>query len=335
MMSQDGLGQDLPDQQAKPAVSVALCTWNGSAFLQEQLESIATQSLPPHELVIFDDCSSDDSVEIAQKFASAAPFPVRIHKNACNLGIRENFSGCIGACSGEIIVLSDQDDVWMTGKLERIARSLNDNPGAAFAFSDALLVDRNLRPMASSLWQSLQFSGAQLRAFQQGHGLEVLLNRNVVTGATMAFRSCYRDILLPVPVGWLHDEWIALLLSSVAWGVPVGEPLIRYRQHGRQQIGGGRRSIYQQFLVAREMTRDDFRLDAEAYRAAEKRLQERAADAGRGAQALRQKVLHLDRRTRIHASHLWRWPLVFRELWSGNYKRYSLGWKGLAQDVFL
>jgi len=335
MKSQVALGRDLAGGRAMPAISIALCTWNGSAFLQEQLQSLAAQTLAPSELVIHDDCSSDDSVEIAQKFANGAPFRVRVRRNARNLGIRENFSDCIGACAGRIIALSDQDDVWMPDKLERLCRSLNENPGAAFVFSDALLVDRDLRPMASSLWQSLRFSGAQVRHFQEGRGLEVLLNRNVVTGATMAFRACYRDLLLPVPVGWLHDEWIALILSSIAWGAPVDAPLIRYRQHGRQEIGGRRRNLYQQFLVARQMTRDDFRRDAEACRAATERLQERAAGADRAIHMLRQKTLHLERRTRIHDRRALRWPLVFREWWTGNYAKYSPGWKAVAQDLFL
>src|SRR5262249_13959207 len=134
------------------------------------------------------------------------------------------------------------------------------------------------------------------------------------TGATMAFRACYRDVLLPVPTGWLHDEWIAVILSSLAWGLPLREPLIHYRQHGRQQIGGKRRNLYQQFLIAREMTQDDFRRKAEACRAAQERLQESTAGE-QIAHALRQKALHLDRRALIHNPRVWRWPHVLRELW--------------------
>src|SRR6266478_6606103 len=102
MTSQDALREESAGRRAKSAISVALCTCNGSEFLREQLQSIAAQSLPPHELVIFDDCSSDGTVALARQFAESARFPVRIHVNLRNLGTRENFSACIAACAGEI-----------------------------------------------------------------------------------------------------------------------------------------------------------------------------------------------------------------------------------------
>src|SRR5262249_43905388 len=152
-------------RRAKPAISVALCTWNGSAFLQKQLESITAQSLPPHEVVIFDDCSSDDTVVLATQFAERAPFPVHVHVNPRNLGTRDNFAASIAACTGEIVALSDQDDVWLPHKLERLASALADNPDAAFAFSDALMVDGNLQPIPYTLWEATRFSHAELRQF--------------------------------------------------------------------------------------------------------------------------------------------------------------------------
>jgi glycosyltransferase involved in cell wall biosynthesis len=334
MKSQEALREHSESRRANSAISVALCTWNGSEFLQDQLQSIAAQSLPPHELVIFDDCSSDDTVALARQFAESAPFPVRVHVNPHNLGTRENFSACMAACTGEIIALCDQDDVWLPYKLERLSSALTENPDAAFAFSDALMVDRQLQPIPYTLWEATRFSPAELRQFRNRQGFEVLLRRDVVTGATLAFRASYRDLLLPIPPGWVHDAWIALILSGIAWGVPVTEPLIRYRQHDRQQIGERRRNLYQQLQVARRLTTDDYRRVTDANRAALERLQT-GIGTGPAAQSLRQKVQHLDRRAHIHGSGGWRWPLVLREWWRGNYARYSRGWKALAQDLFL
>jgi len=334
MKSQETLGSDSAGRRTKSAISVALCTWNGSAFLQKQLESIAAQSLPPHELVIFDDCSSDDTVQLAAQFAERAPFPVRVHVNPRNLGTRENFAAAIAACTGEIIALSDQDDVWLPHKLERLAYALADNPDTAFAFSDALMVDERLQRLPYTLWEATRFSHAERRQFERRHGFEVLLRRDVVTGATLAFRTSYRSLLLPIPPGWVHDAWLALILSGIAWGVPLAEPLIQYRQHSRQQIGERRRNLYQQFQVARRLTLEDYRRATEANRAALERLQEQTG-ASPAAQSLRRKVQHLDRRAHIHDSGAWRWPDVLREWWRGNYARYSRGWKAVAQDLFL
>src|SRR5262245_48903472 len=334
MKSQEALGGDWAGRRAEPAISVALCTWNGSAFLREQLQSIAAQSLPPHELVIFDDCSGDETVPLARQFAESAPFPVRVHVNPRNLGTRENFAASIAACTGEIIALSDQDDVWLPQKLERLAGALAENPDAAFAFSDAQMVDEKLQPIPYTLWEATRFSQAELQQFQRRRGFEVLLRRDIVTGATLAFRASFREFLLPIPPGWVHDAWIALILSGIAWGVPVTEALIQYRQHARQQIGERRRNLYQQFQVARRLTTDEYRRVTEANRAALERVQ-RGTAAAAAAQSLHQKVQHLDRRAHIHGSGPWRWPLGLGEWWRGNYAKYSLGWKAGAQDLFL
>ena len=124
-------------------ISVALCTYNGAPYLGEQLQSIAAQTRRPDEVVIFDDGSSDDTVARRAAVRRDGSFPVRVQVNPQNLGCRENFAACITACTGETIALSDQDDVWLPHKLERLTKALKEQPGAAFAFSDASLVDQS------------------------------------------------------------------------------------------------------------------------------------------------------------------------------------------------
>src|SRR5262245_49520236 len=105
-------------------LSVALCTYNGARFLHDQLSSIARQSSLPHELVICDDRSSDNTVAIIERFALGAPFPVRWQVNATNLGSTKNFELAISRCHGDVIALSDQDDIWQRDKLAQIERVL-------------------------------------------------------------------------------------------------------------------------------------------------------------------------------------------------------------------
>src|SRR5258706_6945784 len=97
--------------------SVAMCTCNGAAYLADQLESIAAQSRLPDELVVRDDASVDDTPAVIQAFAARAPFPVRFERNADRLGSTRNFDGAIAACTGDLIALSDQDDVWHQDKV--------------------------------------------------------------------------------------------------------------------------------------------------------------------------------------------------------------------------
>ena len=133
-------------------ISIALCTYNGEKFLQAQLDSIEQQTLLPDELVVCDDCSSDGTIDILEKFRKRASFPVHIHPNKINLGSTQNFEKTIRLCTGDIIALSDQDDVWRPNKLERLKDALQANPDAGYVFSDAELVDEHLLPLGCRLW---------------------------------------------------------------------------------------------------------------------------------------------------------------------------------------
>jgi glycosyltransferase involved in cell wall biosynthesis len=100
-------------------ISVALCTYNGERFLHQQLDSIAMQTRLPDELVVCDDRSTDRTLAIVREFAASAPYPVRVFENQANLGFAANFEGAIRRCDGDLIALSDQDDVWYPTRLER------------------------------------------------------------------------------------------------------------------------------------------------------------------------------------------------------------------------
>src|SRR5207248_1903508 len=124
-----------------PAISVAMCTFNGARFLDAQLESLAAQSRPPDELVVCDDCSSDNSREIITSFALRSAFDVRLVVNDKNLGTTKNFEKAIQLCQGPIIALADQDDVWYAHKLDRIERAFLASPSVVAVFSDADIID--------------------------------------------------------------------------------------------------------------------------------------------------------------------------------------------------
>jgi glycosyltransferase involved in cell wall biosynthesis len=313
-----------------------MCTYNGAVYLAEQLASIAAQDCPPDELVVCDDASDDATPEILAEFSAQAPFPVRFERNRQNLGSRANFQQAVGLCRGSLIALADQDDVWLPHKLRRLREILENHPPAAFAFSDAVLVDAERRPLGCRLWQSIRFHVAEQRRWAAGGELDVLLRHNVVTGATLAFRAEYRDLLLPIPGRWVHDGWIALLLAAVAPAVAIAEPLVEYRQHASQQIGERPRTLYEQYLRGRERRQSDFQTLADDYEAARRRLAAagRRLRSDRLLKALGRKAGHFRCKARMRAGTLGRLPLVLRELTLGHYARYSSGWRSLAQDLF-
>ncbi len=126
-------------------ISVAMATYNGGRFLREQLDSIRRQSLPPTELVVCDDGSSDDTVEILRRFAEEAPFKVVIDAHGQRLGFTPNFLRAVGLCTGEIVALCDQDDVWEERKLAVCVAGFAD--GTVMTVTHRVqVVDELLRP---------------------------------------------------------------------------------------------------------------------------------------------------------------------------------------------
>jgi len=213
-----------------------MCTWNGEQFLAGQLASITQQTRLPDELVICDDQSSDCTVSILRDFAATAPFPVRVVVNPHNLGYAGNFAQAINLCTGNLIALSDQDDIWYPGRLERSAQEFANHPEAVLVFSDADLIDEKDQPLNETLWRRIGFTGTSKQDLLQGEFV-VLARQRLVTGATVMFRATLRPHILPIPAGWIHDEWIVLLAAAYGDLLPIDLPLIRYRIHGSQQVG--------------------------------------------------------------------------------------------------
>lgn len=217
-------------------ISVALCTYNGERFLSQQLESIAQQTRLPDELIVCDDRSTDRTVSILREFAASAPYPVNIYENEHNLGSAANFERAIRLCRGNLIALSDQDDIWYPVRLERSEQEFTVHPQAGLVFSDADVINDRDELTGPTMWQRLGFAGKRARDLLGGEYL-LLAKHRFVTGATMMFRASLRDRCLPIGKGWIHDEWIALITAAFFELRPINQPLIRYRIHGSQQVG--------------------------------------------------------------------------------------------------
>jgi len=221
------------------SISIAMCTRNGAPYVWAQLESIDIQKRPPDELVICDDVSTDNTREVLKAFAVGAGFPVTLCFNDAVLGPIKNFEQAITLCTGDLIILADQDDVWLPNKVRRLEELFSSDQNIGIAFSDAVIVDENLHSLGYNLWDCSVFGEKERQLLLNGRASELLSVRNIVTGATMAFRAMYRDLVLPIPDGLrlMHDGWIALLISRVAGVAFIDEPLVKYRQHRLQFVG--------------------------------------------------------------------------------------------------
>jgi glycosyltransferase involved in cell wall biosynthesis len=333
-------------------VSIALCTYNGAAYLQEQLESFAGQLRLPDELVVGDDGSSDQSVSILENFAKTAPFPLHIHVNDKNLGLIRNFDETIKRCSGDIIFLSDQDDVWMTEKIARILPEFERLPNVGLVFSDVLLVDQNLNSLGSTLFQTM-FSQSNMELARKGKMLDVLLERNVAGGMALAFRADLVPWFSPIPTKFakiLHDYWIALIAAAISEVHFVDEILVKYRQHPGQQtmiLWNDVPTENEPNLNARfENTIHDLR----ARRSELVYLQNHVNDLGervandRLAGSLNKikeaianidsAIHHLDARSFVESSYAKRVLVIGKELVSGRYHKHSNGLASAIKDLY-
>ncbi|HEX7296167.1 MAG TPA: glycosyltransferase family 2 protein [Pyrinomonadaceae bacterium] len=325
----------------KSTFSVAMCTYNGSRFVSAQLESIAAQTRLPTELVVCDDASTDDTVGIVQHFAASAPFPVRVEVNTRNIGSTKNFDKAIQHCEGQLIALADQDDVWLPRKLELIEAELQRAPNVGLVFSDAELVDEHLRPLGQRLWKSIGFDESRQTQLHES-SLNVLLPGWTVTGATMAFRSKFRTLVLPIPdeLPMIHDGWIAAVISAVAEVSFIDEPLIKYRQHPQQQVGVPDTSTQEkaklgenlQQAIGRSNTYSPLITICDFIRS---RLVEHCEefDCTTALQSLDQRIGHLRTRQDLPSNRLSRLPDVVRELLTRRYQRFSNGFYSALKDL--
>jgi glycosyltransferase involved in cell wall biosynthesis len=218
-------------------VSVALASFNGERFLTRQLESIARQSRRPDQVVVSDGGSTDGTVELVRSFFAAHPdLGGVIIADGARLGVTANFQRALSATTGQLIALCDQDDEWMPNRLERGMEAFRD-PAVLLTHSDARLVDVDGNALGSSLFAALGVGAEQRAQLGGSRACELLIRRNLVTGATTMVRRELVERAVPFPGGWIHDEWLAILAAATGRLVPIDESLIDYRQHGANQIG--------------------------------------------------------------------------------------------------
>jgi glycosyltransferase involved in cell wall biosynthesis len=193
--------------------SIAMTSYNGSQHLQQQLSSFLEQDHLPDELIVCDDGSTDNTVEILEQFSLASPFEVRIFCNNKNLGFTKNFEQAISKCAGDIIFLSDQDDKWFPNKISSVINFFEENTSLSLLIHDAQIVDENLKYHGSNT----------LSQAMSGYG-----NNDVyITGALSAIKRDLLDYILPFPDsvkghdGWIHNVG-KILNKRAVMNLPLG-----------------------------------------------------------------------------------------------------------------
>jgi glycosyltransferase involved in cell wall biosynthesis len=222
-------------------VDILLATYNGAAYLQAQLDSLAAQTYANFRLLVSDDGSTEATVEIIQEFAKRReagqvvwvrnPHPGR--GPACNFEVLMKASSAQGAARW--VMFCDQDDVWLPCKIERLAQAMaqlerSGETVPCLAHSDLCVVDAHLRTIAPSFARQQRIDAASMR-------LSELLSINCVTGCALMLNRALLALALPLPAGVVMHDWWCALLSCQGRRHFVPEPLVLYRQHGANQVG--------------------------------------------------------------------------------------------------
>jgi len=199
-----------------------MATYNGADYILAQLNSFMDQTSRPDEVVITDDCSIDNTVALIREFSKIAPFEIKIHVNNRNFGYSENFNNALSKTSGDLIFLSDQDDVWFPNKIEHMISFAEKNPHYFIYMNDALLTDANLRSVNLTKYGQIMSAG--------------LSNASFIMGCCCLIRREFLDIVMPIPANLKsHDDWLVGIADDIDGKLINKAVLQYYRRHGNNE----------------------------------------------------------------------------------------------------
>ena len=211
-----------------------MATYNGGPYLRAQLASLGRQDRLPDELVISDDGSVDETEQVVKEFAATAPFPVIWLRNSGRRGYRRNLDFALAATIGDVILLADQDDVWLEPHISRLVGPFETNPRLLVVSGDSqeiaatgqvcsLTVRGGLTPAKLNDTNTAK-GGAQFRS---------VLAARAVVGHSMALRRGVLELASPLPATWRHDEWIFLVGAAMGPVLYVDEVISSFRRYAR------------------------------------------------------------------------------------------------------
>ena len=234
-----------------PKIDILMTTYNGEKYLKEQIESILNQTYKNINLIISDDCSTDNTRDILKEYQDLEN--IKIYYQDKNLGYVANFEFLLKHVESDIYMLSDQDDVWMPNKIEETFKKLEED-NADLVFTDLEVVNQKLELINKSFNKSMNKEhkiGKTLGTNQ----FEYLYNN--ITGCTIMSKKKWIDEILPIPKGSkyvIHDSWIGLIISLNGKISYLDKPTIKYRQHSENQVGTERESYkYNNFEQVRNL----------------------------------------------------------------------------------
>lgn len=303
---------------ASPRVTVVLTTYNSQRFIREQLRSILSQSRPVDELVIADDASTDDTAAVVAELLSESTATVHAVNHDTRVGYLANVESAASRATGDVVFFADHDDVWHRDKVDEMLPHLLERP-RTLAFTNGRVLDAREADSQTDLWGRVGFRAEERDALRRGDGLPVLLQRHVVTGATMACTRDLLDLALPFPKTSVHDHWLSLVAVTNGNVVPLDSRLVDYRVHDDNAVGLTARNPLER-LRARARRHDVPDNEADTLQALLNRDVDVIAPSDR--QRLTAAIAHHRRRANLPDARLPRAVQATREFAAGGYRHH-------------
>lgn len=220
-------------------ISVAMATYNGEAYIQEQMQSLLKQTSRIDEIIIYDDCSTDRTMDVMRSFLTSTTIPIKLFSQHKRVGYIQNFTSALREVSGDIVFLCDQDDIWEDTKVEEVVRLFADpkilGVATAFTYIDAKSKRIDIHDNGDNhglCWQA--YKKESLQYISQ----EELIYHNTAMGCTLAFRSHIKEEYLCKTNQKAAHDWELFFLAALKQGAAFyNKSLVKYRIHDKNTSG--------------------------------------------------------------------------------------------------
>lgn len=307
-------------------ISIALCTYNGSKYLTEQLESLKNQTVKADEVIVCDDGSTDNTKEILNKYKDI--LNIKLFINNSSLGVTKNFEKAVSLCSGDIIFLCDQDDIWEKNKIEKMSSAFVNETVGLVLCNGILIDEKNKQIKNYTLWNVFGIDKIDKENFTAN----ILINKPVFTGMAMAFRTDLQKYILPISKNSFHDEWIGFISSYKSKVCFLEEELVRYRIHKNQKVGIiYMKSLYEKYKFVENYRISNIETERNKVHDFIEKFQQLDADKNFIAKLRNKEKLFQHRATR----NRFRFFILLWQLVIGKYHFYTNGkFNTFIRDVF-
>ena len=218
-------------------IEVILPTFNGALYLEEQVDSIWSQTLRPIRLIINDDCSTDGTQDLIYKLYCKYGSWISYQFSEVRLGLTQNVNILLARCTENYIAFADQDDVWLPSKLEKSYSSmlyLEQHYGVnlpLLTYSDLQLIDSDGISLGSTFYRNEAIDPYK-------SSVKLLTHTNVVVGCTMLINRNLLNKAYPIPrESTMHDHWLAIVASYFGKILFLDYATVKYRQHSANTVG--------------------------------------------------------------------------------------------------